>query len=107
MPFARNNRLRPLLVPRQFPPRSRLLLVRIGVSQTGETAPLKRSRGTLVPGQIVRNTALCYAAVGRCASRCWSRASFLCRDEDEVREKMKERGLVERPKKSPAGAGRS
>ena len=26
-------------------------------------------------------------------------ASFLCRDEDEVREKMKELGLVERPRK--------
>ena len=32
-------------------------------------------------------------------------ASFLCRDEDETREKVKELGLVERPKKSPAGAG--
>jgi hypothetical protein len=26
-------------------------------------------------------------------------ASFLCRDEDEVREKMKELGLVEQPNK--------
>jgi len=26
-------------------------------------------------------------------------ASFLCRDEDEVREKMKELGLVEPPRK--------
>jgi hypothetical protein len=34
-------------------------------------------------------------------------ASFLCRDEEEVREKMKELGLVERSKGSPAGAGRS
>ena len=32
-------------------------------------------------------------------------ASFLCRDEDEVREKMKELGLVEPPaKKNPAEA---
>jgi len=34
-------------------------------------------------------------------------ASFLCREEDEVRVKMKELGLEERPKTSPAGAGRS
>jgi hypothetical protein len=34
-------------------------------------------------------------------------ASFLCRGEDEVRETMKELGLEERAKKSPAGAGRS
>jgi hypothetical protein len=34
-------------------------------------------------------------------------ASFLCRDEDEVREKIKELGLAERPKESPARAGRS
>jgi hypothetical protein len=34
-------------------------------------------------------------------------ASFLCRDEHEVREKIKELGLVERPKESPARAGRS
>ena len=30
-------------------------------------------------------------------------ASFLCRDEDEVREKMKELGLVERPRKEKSG----
>ena len=34
-------------------------------------------------------------------------ASFLCRDEDEVREKMKELGLVERPRKeTPPKRGR-
>ena len=30
-------------------------------------------------------------------------ASFLCRDEDGVREKMKELGLVERPRKEKSG----
>ena len=30
-------------------------------------------------------------------------ASFLCRDEDEVCEKMKELGLVERPRKEKSG----
>jgi hypothetical protein len=34
-------------------------------------------------------------------------ASFLCRGEDEVREKMKELGLEERAEKSLAEAGRS
>jgi hypothetical protein len=34
-------------------------------------------------------------------------ASFLCRDEDEIREKMKELGLVERAKESPRRAGGS
>jgi hypothetical protein len=32
-------------------------------------------------------------------------ASFLCRNEDEVREKIKELGLVERPKKAPLARG--
>jgi hypothetical protein len=32
-------------------------------------------------------------------------ASFLCRDEDEVREKMKELGLVERSKETPRRSG--